>query len=82
MLIPFIDQDRLLAAAASVPQQRLTEEERARNRLGDILVFSHAPGGCWGAGQRAGAPERLRCWLAGSLPGYCPRALRALHRCP
>lgn len=51
MLIPFIDQDRLLAAAASVSPERLTPEERQRNTLGDILVFSHAPGGRGGLGR-------------------------------
>ncbi len=44
MLIPFIDEQRLLAAARSIPPSSLTEEERQRNMLGDILVFSHAPG--------------------------------------
>lgn len=44
VLIPFIDEQRLLAAAASVPPASLTAEERQRNMLGDILVFSHAPG--------------------------------------
>lgn len=53
VLIPFIDQDRLLAAAASVHPQRLTPEERQRNTLGDILVFSHAPGSC-GSGEACG----------------------------
>ncbi len=40
VLICFIDEKRLLAAEASIPQARLTSEERARNRLGDILIFS------------------------------------------
>lgn len=44
VLIPFIDEQRLLAAARSIPPSSLTEEERQRNMLGDILVFSHAPG--------------------------------------
>ncbi|KAL4425618.1 hypothetical protein ABPG75_009634 [Micractinium tetrahymenae] len=44
VLIPFIDEERLLAAARSVPPAALSEEERQRNTLGDILVFSHAPG--------------------------------------
>ena len=43
--VPFIDEQRLLAAAASVPPEALTGEERARNCLGDILVFQHAPAG-------------------------------------
>ena len=48
VLSPFIDQDRLLAAAASVPPGRLTAEERQRNTLGDIIVFSHHPGAGFG----------------------------------
>ena len=44
MLIPFLDQQRLLDAAASVAPERLTAEERQRNTLGDIIVFSHSPG--------------------------------------
>ena len=43
--VPFIDEQKLLAAAASVPSESLTAEERARNCLGDILVFCHAPAG-------------------------------------
>ena len=41
VLICFIDQDRLLAAERSIPQGSLTPEERARNKLGDMLVFTH-----------------------------------------
>ena len=44
VLIPFIDQERLLTAAASVAPERLTAEERDRNKLGELLVFSHAVG--------------------------------------
>ena len=44
VLIPFLDQQRLLDAAASVAPERLTAEERQRNTLGDIIVFSHSPG--------------------------------------
>ncbi|KAK9818370.1 hypothetical protein WJX72_011521 [[Myrmecia] bisecta] len=43
VLIPFIDQERLLQAAASVAPSRLSAEERERNKLGDILIFSHDP---------------------------------------
>lgn len=60
VLIPFIDEERLLAAARSVPPSSLTEEERQRNTLGDIMVFSHAPG----EGQRlctASAPQSQGC---------------------
>ena len=44
MLITFIDQDRLLAAARSIPPGQLTPDERDRNKAGHILVFSHADG--------------------------------------
>ncbi|WIA37566.1 hypothetical protein OEZ86_014473 [Tetradesmus obliquus] len=42
--VPFIDEARLLAAAASVPPERLTAEERSRNIPGDMLVFEYAAG--------------------------------------
>lgn len=44
VLIPFIDEERLLKAARTVPQKLLTVEEKARNVLGDIVVFSHVEG--------------------------------------
>ncbi|KAI3438723.1 hypothetical protein D9Q98_001143 [Chlorella vulgaris] len=44
VLIPFLDEQRLLAAAGSVAPDRLSAEERQRNTLGDILIFTHAPG--------------------------------------
>lgn len=79
VLIPFIDEQRLLAAAASVPPASLTAEERQRNMLGDILVFSHAPGeeeegvggrGVWGVGGGGGADARMhenhRLWAVGT----------------
>ncbi len=50
--MPFIDERKLLDAAASVPAEALSAEERGRNRLGDILAFRHAPGG--------GAPRPAR----------------------
>lgn len=43
--MPFIDEQKLLAAAASVPPEALTAEERARNCLGEVLIFQHAPNG-------------------------------------
>ncbi|KIY96312.1 5'-3' exoribonuclease 1 [Monoraphidium neglectum] len=42
--IPFISEDRLLAAARSVKQEALTSEERRRNAHGDVLVFQHVAG--------------------------------------
>lgn len=44
VLIPFIDQARLLAASASVPSSVLSPNERERNQLGSIMVFEHDPG--------------------------------------
>ena len=41
VLIPFIHQQRLLAAEASIPPGSLTEAERSRNQPGSILIFSH-----------------------------------------
>jgi 5'-3' exonuclease len=41
VLIPFIDQARLLAAEASIPTGALTDVERSRNQPGAILIFSH-----------------------------------------
>jgi len=41
VLICFIDERRLLAAEATIPQGSLTRDERSRNRLGDILIYSH-----------------------------------------
>lgn len=44
VMISFIDQDRLLAAARSVSAALLTAEEKSRNKLGDIMVFGHSIG--------------------------------------
>lgn len=44
VLISFIDEERLLKAARSVPPGQLTADERARNELGDIMVFAHSIG--------------------------------------
>ena len=44
MQVPFVDEQRLLTAAKSVPPARLTEAERARNKLGDMLVFEYKDG--------------------------------------
>ena len=41
VLIPFIQQQRLLAAEATIPAGSLTEAERTRNQPGSILIFSH-----------------------------------------
>lgn len=77
VLIPFIDQDRLLTAAASVPPERLTAEERARNTLGDILVFLHAPGAIAQAGL-----ESAVGWAQGRPCRPLPRALaHGRHPC-
>ena len=42
--ISFIDEQRLLKAARSVPPTALTAEERLRNSQGDIMVFSLSVG--------------------------------------
>ncbi|DBA92644.1 TPA: hypothetical protein ACH3X1_002861 [Trebouxia sp. C0004] len=44
VLIPFIDEARLLAASHTVGPTKLSKEEANRNKLGDLLVFSHQPG--------------------------------------
>jgi len=44
VLIPFIDEQRLLKASRSINQSFLTAEERSRNVLGDIMVFTHSEG--------------------------------------
>lgn len=51
VLIPFLDEARLLKASLLVKPESLAPEERARNKLGDILVFSYSPGGWWGLTQ-------------------------------
>ncbi len=48
MLIPFLDEERLLRASQLVKPEQLSGEERARNKLGDILVFTYCPGGSVG----------------------------------
>lgn len=42
-LLPFIDSRRLLEVAATVDESELTEEERARNSLGEAVVFEYDP---------------------------------------
>ncbi len=44
--VPFVDEQRLLSAARSVTAERLTEAERARNTLGDMLIFERKEGPC------------------------------------
>ncbi|GAB4816899.1 hypothetical protein N2152v2_003945 [Parachlorella kessleri] len=44
VLIPFLDEERLLRASRLVSPERLSAEERARNQLGSVLVFTHSPG--------------------------------------
>eukprot|EP00743_Colponemidia_sp_Colp-15_P012377 GILK01014058.1.p1 GENE.GILK01014058.1~~GILK01014058.1.p1 ORF type:complete len:1454 (+),score=268.17 GILK01014058.1:274-4362(+) len=38
-LVPFIDEERLLAAARSISQSTLSPEEQNRNKFGDPLLF-------------------------------------------
>lgn len=42
VLVPFIEEKRLLAAEGTITPDKLTKEERGRNVLGDILIFNHA----------------------------------------
>ena len=44
VLIPFVDEGRLLAAYASIPRGALTAEERGRDSAGDVLVWGVLPG--------------------------------------
>jgi 5'-3' exonuclease len=55
VLVPFIEEERLLAADASVPLEALTVDERARNKLGNLLVFSPRSGEALGAKRQHGA---------------------------
>jgi len=55
--IPFIQEDRLLAAMAS-REHRLTQEERARNSFGTSYIFTHSP--------------ELQPVYSSSLPGFFP----------
>jgi 5'-3' exonuclease len=61
VLIPFIDEARLLAAERSVPVGALTAEERARNALGSVVHFTHDA-----QAALAGAGEWVRHLLATS----------------
>jgi 5'-3' exoribonuclease 1 len=40
VLVPFIDEERLLAAEKTITPEQLTKEERSRNVLGSILIFT------------------------------------------
>ena len=51
VLIPFIDQQRLLSAEGSIPPRLVTEAELARNQPGAILIFSHDSSASEGALQ-------------------------------
>lgn len=51
VLIPFIDQQRLLSAESSIPPRMVTEAELARNQPGTILIFSHDSSAIEGALQ-------------------------------
>jgi hypothetical protein len=42
-LLPFIDAQRLIEVSATIDENDLTEEERARNTFGEACVFSHDP---------------------------------------
>jgi 5'-3' exonuclease len=59
VLIPFIDEARLLAAEGRIPRGALSAEERARNALGDILIYSAA-----GAEAADAAAAGVHAWLS------------------
>ncbi|KAI0557848.1 5'-3' exoribonuclease [Gracilaria domingensis] len=42
VLLPFVDEERLLAAIRSIPLSEINEEERKRNELGPSLVYSRS----------------------------------------
>ena len=65
VLIPFINQQRLLAAEATIPSGSLTEAERSRNQPGSILIFSHDAEAINGAPP---ASPRLQALLQPGLP--------------
>lgn len=50
VLLPFVDEQALLAAMASVPLEQLTADERRRNTFGDAILYT-AP--------LPGTPERM-----------------------
>ena len=52
VLVPFIDEAALLAAERLIPPKALSLAERARNRLGNVLVFT----------RQIGGQTRLRPW--------------------
>ena len=68
VLIPFVDEARLLAAYASVPRGALTAEERARDSAGDVLVWGVLPGGA--AAPPPSASPEPDC--ASTLPAHLP----------
>lgn len=68
--VPFIDEARLLAAAASVKEGALSAEERRRNAPGEVLAFTHSPG-------IAGEAD----YCGTSLPSHFPDVLHAHSRC-
>lgn len=42
VLLPFVDEELLFDACASVPDSEITEEERKRNQLGPALLFQYS----------------------------------------
>jgi 5'-3' exoribonuclease 1 len=54
VLIPFVDEERLLEAAARVPEGALSAHEKALNRPGEVLLWSAIEGG-GGEGRTEGA---------------------------
>lgn len=78
VLICFIDEQRLLRAEAGIPQGSLTAEERARNKLGDILIYSHddtIKDGVW----PCLSPCCSTLFGLGKQGAFCPSVLSAPH---
>src|SRR4051794_30657394 len=41
VLVPFIDQNALVAAAASIPNSQLSKEEFSRNQFGSAYIYQY-----------------------------------------
>ncbi len=69
VLVPFIDERRLLAAEGPVSATRLSDDERERNKLGELLIFAPGKGARPCLDERPLQPEfplscAVRCRLS------------------
>jgi 5'-3' exoribonuclease 1 len=69
VLLPFIDQPRLLAACDSIPAKRFTVGELKGNTVGNLYVYAHAPG----------SKETAFCTT--TLPHYACNVVHPESRC-